>query len=147
MSEVNEIRRQVMGRTVMVSFLVICSAATAEALTYQWTDDQGVIGFTDDKGNIPAKYRNRIRTREDITIRNPDAQQELRVRERRLRREEQRAPGGPLFPEESIPSAVPDSAPGSGVSPGRRPASDSLPPGRTKSQRIRDNIERRQVEE
>lgn len=136
-----------MGQAVMISFLVICCASTADAMTYQWIDDQGVIGFTDDRGNIPAKYRNRTRTREDITIRNPRIQQELRERERRLRREEQMAPGGPILPEERFPSAVPGPAPVPGVNSGRRPAADSLPPGRTKSQRVRDNIEWRQLEE
>ena len=132
-----------MGRALLISCMLICCAASADALTYQWTDDQGVIGFTDNINNVPAKYRSRARTREDITTRNPRVRQELWQQEQRLRREEQSAPGGAILPEEELPPPPPDPR----VGPGRESADDTLPPGRTKSQRIRDNIERRQLED
>ena len=32
-----------------------------EAATYEWTDDAGVVHFTDDQGNIPQKYLKKVK--------------------------------------------------------------------------------------
>lgn len=130
-----------MGRA-MLAFTIMAAATVAEAATFQWTDDRGVIGFTDDLNNVPARYRNKVRTREDITTRNPRIRQELREREERLPRRENAAPGGALAPDD-LPR--PTLRPESGVR--REVPDDSTPPGRTKSQRIRDNIEQRRLRE
>ncbi|MBT1070585.1 DUF4124 domain-containing protein [Pelotalea chapellei] len=135
-----------MGRALLVPLLLICHAAAAGAFTYQWTNEKGVTGFTDSIDKVPSKYRDRVRRREDITIRNPRIQQELKEQERRLRLEEQSAPGGRL-PDE-IPAQAPRSVPQPSLEQPKngQPAGETLPPGRTKSQRIRDNIERRGLE-
>ena len=39
----------------------------ADAATYEWTDNKGVVNFTDNPENIPAKYRNKARKRPSIT--------------------------------------------------------------------------------
>jgi len=39
----------------------------ADAAVYEWTDDKGVVNFTDNPENIPAKYRSKARKRPSIT--------------------------------------------------------------------------------
>ena len=36
--------------------------------TYEWTDNSGVVNFTDDLDKIPAKYRNKARERESFKV-------------------------------------------------------------------------------
>jgi len=36
-------------------------APAGEAATYEWTDDAGVVHFTDDQGNIPQKYLKKVK--------------------------------------------------------------------------------------
>lgn len=49
----------------MKTFLVVITmaffAATAFAETYVWEDDNGTVNFTEDLGNVPKKYRKRVR--------------------------------------------------------------------------------------
>lgn len=47
-----------------VSVLCICLvlfALPAFAVTYTWVDDQGTVNFTEDLGNVPAKYRKKAK--------------------------------------------------------------------------------------
>lgn len=128
-----------MKSIVIVLALLLYMAPSAQAETYTWTDDRGVISFTDDPNMIPPKYRVKAKQREDITIRNPVVQKELTEQENKAIQEERNRPRiiptpDSLPPPQQIPVAEPT-----------KPASDELPPGRTKSQRIRDNIERRET--
>jgi hypothetical protein len=127
-----------MSRIAIVLVLVLCSVPSVNAETYRWTDDKGVANFSDDPGMIPAKYRLKAQKGEDITIRSPKVQQELKEQEERARQQESSrariAPTPNYVPP--LPAVV---APKSN--------SDELPPGRPKSQRIRENIERREAEE
>ncbi len=69
-----------MKRTILLSLLVLCSAAVADAETYNWTDDQGVVNFTDDPAQIPAKYRSKaLKKVKDITVPSTTRQQEEKV--------------------------------------------------------------------
>lgn len=34
---------------------------SAFALTYQWTDEHGTVSFTEDLGNVPKKFRKKVR--------------------------------------------------------------------------------------
>ena len=130
-----------MNRIALAFAIVVCSMTYANADTYTWTDDKGVVNFTDDSTRIPSKYSRKAKRSEDITIRNPKVQQELREQDERARQDGINRPRIVLTPD-SIPSPQ---QPPAIIQP--RPASDDLPPGRTKSQRIRDNIERREAEE
>lgn len=38
---------------------VVLAAPAAHAAIYQWTDSKGVVHFTDNRANIPAKYRSK----------------------------------------------------------------------------------------
>jgi len=48
---------------------------TGEAATYEWTDDAGVVHFTDDQGKIPAKFQKRVKELNisDETVNPPPA--------------------------------------------------------------------------
>lgn len=61
-----------MKQTIILSLLVLCSAAVADAETYKWTDDQGVVSSTDDPAQIPSRYRSKALTVEDIPIRKQE---------------------------------------------------------------------------
>jgi hypothetical protein len=65
-----------MKKAMIYTMLIICSTAAANAETYRWTDDQGVIGFTDDPGQIPFKYRSTAHSGDDITVHGSAVQQE-----------------------------------------------------------------------
>jgi len=130
-----------MTRITAVLVLTLFTALSVNAETYTWTDNKGVVSFTDDPTLIPPKYRAKAKKGDDITIRNPKVQQELKDQEERALQEEQNRPR--IIP---TPDYVPQPIESSVAEP-RKPATDELPPGRTKSQRIRDNIERRESEE
>ncbi len=46
--------------SVLCLFLVLF-ALPAFAVTYEWVDDQGTVNFTEDLGNVPAKYRKKVK--------------------------------------------------------------------------------------
>lgn len=96
-----------MNRTLLLSLLILCSAAVADAETYNWTDDQGVVNFTDDPGQIPAKYRSKaLKKVKDITVPSPTRQQEEKVL-----KDELTTPRSVTTPESGPPPAPPDSGP------------------------------------
>lgn len=130
-----------MKRTLLAFLLTLSAALPAAADTYQWTDGKGVVHFTDDPSTIPPRYRRKAKVSEDITINNPKVLNEIQEQQEKARKEEaDRSPSTPP------PDYVPPPAPPLPVAkPTANP--DELPPGRTKSQRIRDNIERRNQEE
>jgi hypothetical protein len=122
---------------ILATMTIMCLVAVANSQTYRWTDDRGVVSFSDDLNDVPAKYRQKVIKQEDITIRNPQVREELKQQEERARQEEASHPPVAITPE-----YVPPPLPPPQITPAR-PESDELPPGRTKSQKIRDNIERR----
>ncbi len=64
-----------MIRTTIFMLLVLCSAAVADAETYKWINDRGVVGFTDNPALIPHKYRNKA-------FKSPKAKSTTAARER-----------------------------------------------------------------
>ena len=68
-----------MKRTIILSLLMLCSAAVADAEIYKWTDDKGVVSYTDDFTKIPPKYRRKAQKVEGIPIPNSISQQEEKV--------------------------------------------------------------------
>jgi hypothetical protein len=132
-----------MNRTaiVMAMVMILCSAMYAYADTYTWTDNKGVVSFTDDPVLIPPQYRGKAKRGEDISIRSPKIRQELKEQEERAHQEEINRPRIVPTPDYVPPPLQPP------VAESPRTAIDELPPGRPKSQRIRENIERREAEE
>lgn len=52
-------------KTITVLMLSVCFLFTASqsgAVVYQWTDDKGVVHFTDNGDKIPEKYRKKVKT-------------------------------------------------------------------------------------
>src|SRR5512133_1593797 len=129
-----------MNIIALVLALILCGSLTANAETYSWTDEKGVVSFTDDPTLIPLKYRAKAKKGEDITIQNPKVQQELKEQEEKARGEVNRPPV--VVTPDYVPPPVPPPVAEPSTS-----ASDELPPGRPKSQRIRENIQRREAEE
>lgn len=125
---------------LIMAFLLLGGSGYARAETFNWTDEHGVIHFTDSPESIPAKFRNKVKTREDITTRNPKVQEELKEQEQRAREDAARPRIMPTPDSVPVQQTIPQVAPPPAVS-------DELPPGRTKSQRIQDNIKRREAEE
>jgi hypothetical protein len=125
---------------IITACLLLGGAGFANAETYRWTDEHGVIHFTDSPDSIPAKFRNKVKTGEDITIRNPKVQEELKQQEQRAVEDAARPHMSPTPDYVPAQQSIPQAAPSGTVS-------DELPPGRTKSQRIQDNIRQREQED
>ena len=128
-----------MKSTVVFAFSILLAAVPASSQTYHWTDRNGTEHFTDNPESIPAKLRDRIVTSGDITTNDPNIREELRLQAERARQDAASRPAVVVTPDYVPPPQQVITPP--------QPPSDELPPGRTKSQRIRDNIERRKAEE
>jgi len=46
--------------SVIFILLLLAVVGSAQAEIYRWTDDQGVINFTDDYAQVPPRYRSRV---------------------------------------------------------------------------------------
>jgi Skp family chaperone for outer membrane proteins len=46
---------------LLLLLLVFCFSGSANADTYQWTDSQGVVNFSDNPENVPKKYRSKVK--------------------------------------------------------------------------------------
>src|SRR5450631_3808076 len=125
-----------MNRISIVMVMILCSVMYVNADTYTWTDNKGVVSFTDDPGLIPPQYRGKAKKGEDISTRSPKVRQELKEQEERAHQEETNRPRIVPMPDYVPPPPPPP------VAESPKTAIDELPPGRPKSQRIRENIER-----
>lgn len=67
--------------------LLLCSSTFSE--TYKWTDDKGIIHFTDDPSTIPEKYRDEAKSRQTEEDRMSIGERLLQKREEEKRREAQ----------------------------------------------------------
>ncbi len=47
---------------------VLLISVSAHAALYEWKDDKGVVNFTDNPANIPAKYLKRVKKRPSINV-------------------------------------------------------------------------------
>lgn len=45
-----------MKRLMIFSLLILCAAAVADAEIYTWTDEQGVVTFTDNSARVPSRF-------------------------------------------------------------------------------------------
>jgi hypothetical protein len=119
--------------------MILASSLICDAQTYRWTDGKGVIHFTDTLESVPPKYRKKMITKPDITIRNPKVMEEIKQQEQRALQEEAAKPRIAPAPAVTQPPKPQASTPAD--------SKNEEPPPRTKSQKIRDNIERRKLEE
>ncbi|MBK5276624.1 MAG: DUF4124 domain-containing protein [Desulfuromonadales bacterium] len=125
---------------IMTVCVILSVVLTAAAETYRWTDAQGGLHYTDSLESVPAKLRQKVVTEPDITIRDPKIKEEARQREERIRQEEASRPQVITKPD-NVPAPAPLE-----IAPAAKP-SDDLQSPRTKSQRIKDNLERRNDQE
>src|SRR3989442_11684838 len=42
---------------IFLAFVIFCTAVSASAQLYEWTDEQGRKNFTDNPNRVPEKYR------------------------------------------------------------------------------------------
>lgn len=49
-------------RKMIALFIAMFAFSVAQAEVYQWVDRQGVVHFTDDLDNVPARYRKKVKT-------------------------------------------------------------------------------------
>jgi uncharacterized protein DUF4124 len=49
-----------------ISMVLIALSAIAD--TYTWVDDQGTVNFTEDLGNVPARYRKKVKVFGDVEL-------------------------------------------------------------------------------
>ena len=49
-----------MRKLVILLILLAFASPAYAATTYRWTDEKGVLGFTDDPGVIPPEYRDQV---------------------------------------------------------------------------------------
>lgn len=128
-----------MKQLVLASAMILASSLNCAAETYRWMDSRGVMHFSDSLESVPAAYRKKVKVSDDITIRDPRIREELQQQEQRAREEEASRPNIVITPDYVPPSPPPAAKP------------DNIlavePPPRTKSQKIRDNLERRRLEE
>lgn len=50
---------------VLGASLILATAVSAGAEIYSWTDEQGTVHFTEDRGAVPSKYRGKLRKTDD----------------------------------------------------------------------------------
>jgi len=66
-----------MKRLLVVPLLILCCTAVVEAEVYTWTDDQGVVTYTDNPARIPARFSGRTQAGEKIIIHSPKVRKEI----------------------------------------------------------------------
>jgi len=52
--------KETLMKRLLVALLVLYPLS-ALAVTYQWTDERGTVNFTEDLGNVPKKYRKKVK--------------------------------------------------------------------------------------
>jgi len=56
---------------IVVMLSVLASAPMLYADTYSWTDDNGTVNFTENRGDIPRKYRKQVKRLDDMSPDEP----------------------------------------------------------------------------
>ena len=71
-------------RLPVVSAILLCLAASpkADAETFHWVDEKGVMHFTDNLSTIPRGKRAKVQVREDVAISNSSVRGDLNVTHR-----------------------------------------------------------------
>ena len=108
---------------LMTIVAVILCAASANALTYEWTDSAGVVHFTDSPENIPPAYLQHVIKKDDITIRDPKIREEIIRDEERARQEESASSSGQVAEPAPVPRTAAQAPPEN-----RNPKPEVTPP-------------------
>lgn len=58
---------------LLLTAVLLLISQPASGQLYEWTDENGSVNFTDNPDSVPAKYRNRVRTRESVDNEAPKA--------------------------------------------------------------------------
>jgi hypothetical protein len=48
-------------KIIIISLTLVLFALPVFAVTYTWEDEQGTVNFSEDLGNVPAKYRKKVK--------------------------------------------------------------------------------------
>jgi hypothetical protein len=91
-----------MYKLITIVAVILC-AASANALTYEWTDRAGVVHFTDSPENIPPAYLQHVIKKDDITIRDPKIREEIRLDKERAQQEESASISGNAVEPAPVP--------------------------------------------
>jgi hypothetical protein len=67
-----------MKRLLILTLLLLGSAAVIEAEVYTWTDEQGVVTYTDNPSRIPTRYGGVFKEGDKIIIRSPKVHKEIK---------------------------------------------------------------------
>ncbi|MHB8122134.1 MAG: DUF4124 domain-containing protein [Desulfuromonadaceae bacterium] len=81
---------------IILSLLILCSVAVADAEIYKWTNTQGVVSYTDDLAKVPSKYRRKALKVEGLPIPSPSP---TRQQEEKVLRDELTTPGKVTTPD------------------------------------------------
>jgi|GEM_PF-3342683 len=133
-----------MNRFFICLAILFISAAICEAETYTWTDKKGAVHFTDNLESVPRAYRKNMTTRPGITLQDPGIREEIELQRQRALEEEAARPPITISPSSPTPPPEEEIPPQEDTS---SEAAKTPPPPRTKSQKIRDNLKRRALEE
>jgi len=68
---------------VSAIFLCLATPLPADADTFHWVDEKGVMHFTDNPANMPHGKRAKVQVREDITHSNPSMREARNESQRR----------------------------------------------------------------
>lgn len=68
----------VMKRIIVFTLVLLCGAAVANTEIYTWTDDQGVVTFTDNPDRLSSRYSSKAQREENVIIRPPTVQKKIR---------------------------------------------------------------------
>ena len=134
-----------MNRFFLCGAILFISATICEAQTYSWTDKKGIAHFTDNLETVPPAYRKKMMIRPGITLQDPGISEEIELQRQRALEEEAARP--PITISPSSPPPPPEEESANKEDTPNEEASKTPPPPRTKSQKIRDNLKRRALEE
>jgi hypothetical protein len=60
-----------MKPTLCVLIVLLLCSSTALGQLYEWVDDNGSVNFTDDPDRVPARYRKRVKARDETLKAEP----------------------------------------------------------------------------
>ena len=62
-------------KMAVLTIVLLFAAVPLFAETYTWVDDQGTVNFTEDRGNVPARYRKKAKVVGEVELPPAEAPQ------------------------------------------------------------------------
>ena len=62
-------------KMAVLTIVLLFAAVPLFAETYTWVDDQGTVNFTEDRGNVPARYRKKVKVVGEVELPPAEAPQ------------------------------------------------------------------------